>query len=645
GATLAILALFAVIGLPLARLIGLRGFWGIAVAPVFAVTVVGGSATIAPWIGVSFSLVPVLLVAAILAAALALLRRVLSAPSLHVGPRRRFDVWLLAALAGAAVLLAVRFVAIVGSPDSISQTFDNVFHLNAVRYALDTGSASSLTIGRMTSPSGGLAFYPAAWHALAALAVQLSGASIPVAINAVTFATAVVVWPLGILLLVRTLFGRSPVLSVSVGLLAASLPVFPFLLMDYGVLYPYQLGIALVPPALAATLRLLGIGAGGRAPGVLWWGIVLAGMLPALVLVHPGAFMAWLALSAPFVVVFAALTWRDARTVARRWTIAGAVLAYLAVGAAAAAVLRPPSEARGWPLQRSLPEAAIDVLAGSAWYRTAAVVAAAAVIAGVVWALIRRSPAAVAALGTYVVAAALYVIVAALPFLGLRDAFTGPWYNNVPRLAALLPIGMIPLAAYGVACTWVFVRSRPRVRSAVRGLPRWARAASAAAGIVAFALALQLGPGTPLPVATANAAASYVSSDASALLTADERALLERVDEHVPPGVAIAGSPWTGASLAYAFADRPVLMPHTLIEITPDVGAVNDGLADAVDGSAACEAADSLGVGFVLDFAGREVHPGEHVFPGLTDLAESDALRLVDSEGQASLYEIIGCSG
>ncbi|WP_374311196.1 DUF6541 family protein [Microbacterium sp.] len=645
GATLAILALFAVIGFPLARLIGLRGFWGIAAAPVFAVTVIGGSATVAPWLGLSFSLVPVLLVAAIIAAALALLRRVLSAPSLHVGPRHRFDAWLLAAFAIAAVLLAVRFVAIVGSPDSISQTFDNVFHLNAVRYALDTGSVSSLTIGRMTNPGGALAFYPAAWHALAALVVQLSGASIPVAINAVTFATAAVVWPLGILLLVRTLFGRAPVLSISVGLLAASLPVFPFLPMDYGVLYPNQLGIALVAPALAATLRLLGIGAGGRAPGALWWGIVLAGMLPALALVHPGAFMAWLALSGPFVVVFVALQWRDARTAPRRWAIAGAFLAYLEVGAAAAANLRPPLGARGWPLQRSLPEAVMDVLTGAAWYRAAAVVAAAAVIVGIVWTLIRRSPAAVAALGTYVVAAALYVICAALPFLGLRDAFTGPWYNNLPRLAALLPIGMIPLAAYGVACTWAFVRSRPRVRSAVRGQPRWARAAGAAAGIVAFGLALQLGPGTPLPVATASAAAAYVSTDDSALLSTDERALLARVDEHVPPGVAIAGSPWTGASLAYAFADRPVLMPHTLMEITPDVGAINDGLADAVDGSAACDAVDALGVGFVLDFAGREVHPGEHVFPGLTDLADSGALRLVDSEGDARLYEIVGCSG
>lgn len=644
-ATLVILALFAVVGVPLARLIGLRGFWSLAAAPAFAVTVVGGASIVGPWIGLPWSVLPVLIVAVAIAAILLLLRRGLRALPAIVTVRRRFDGWLAASFLVAAVLIAVRFVAIVGDPDAISQTFDNIFHLNAVRFALDTGSASSLTIGRMTNPSGGLGFYPAAWHALTALTVQLSGASIPVAINAVTFATSAVLWPLGILLLVRTLFGRSKVVAVAVGLLAASLPVFPFLLMDYGVLYPYQLGVALVPPALAVTLRLLGISAGSRRSAAVWWGVALLGMLPALVLVHPGAFMAWLALSAPFVVVFVALRWRDAPTAGRRWTIAGAFLAYLAVGAVAARFLRPPGEARRWPLQRSIPEAVIDVLTASAWYRTAAVVVAVAVLAGVVWALIRRSPSAAAALGLYVVAAALYVVVASLPFLGLRDALTGPWYNNLPRLAALLPLGMIPLAAFGAACTWVYVRSRTRVRRAVATWPGWLRVTAGVAVAAVAGIAMQVGPGSPVSVATANAWAAFVSNDASPLLTDDERELLSRVDQHVPEGVAIAGSPWTGASLAYALADRPVLMPHTLMEITPEVEAINDGLAEAVDGSSACAAVEELGVGFVLDFEGREVHPGEHVFPGLEDLAESDAVRLVDSEGSARLYEVVGCRG
>jgi hypothetical protein len=48
-------------------------------------------------------------------------------------------------------------------------------------------------------------------------------------------------------------------------------------------------------------------------------------------------------------------------------------------------------------------------------------------------------------------------------------------------------------------------------------------------------------------------------------------------------------------------------------------------------------------VGYVLDFGTWEVHPGVHEFPGLSDLAGSDAVRLVDQEGDARLYEIVGC--
>ena len=62
-----------------------------------------------------------------------------------------------AAFVVAAALLAWRTVQVMGTPASISQTYDAVFHLNSVRFALDTGQASSLTIGAMT----GRGFYPA----------------------------------------------------------------------------------------------------------------------------------------------------------------------------------------------------------------------------------------------------------------------------------------------------------------------------------------------------------------------------------------------------------------------------------------------------------------------------------------------------
>lgn len=644
-AVLATLLLLAVVGLPLARIVGLRGFAAIATAPAFAVTVIGIAAVVAPWVGLSWSVLPVLLVAVILGGVLFALRRATRRLQPARAARRPFDGWLLFALLSSAALLAYQVTMIIGGPESISQTFDNIFHLNGVRFVLDTGNASSLWLGFMTNPTGGLAFYPAGWHALVALIVQLSGASIPIAVNAATLVIAAVLWPLGILLLTRTLFGRSPVLMVTAGLLAASLPVFPILLMDYGVLYPYQLGLALLPVALAATLRMLGLVGGARtAPGRLWWGVAVLGCLPGLALAHPGALVAWLALTAPMALVFAILALRRAGTARGRWLVVGAFALYLVVGAVLLDTLRPPAEARGWPTQMGMLDAVWDVVSVSAWYGAPAVIAAVAVLAGIVWAFIARSRVAWVGLGMYAVVAVLYLAVAALPLPALRDALTGGWYNNLPRLAAILPVVLVPIGAYGAACTWAWLSRRHPIRRAVRTLPRWALAGI---GVVLTALAavgMQTPALSPLGIAERWAASPFLMTDDSALLSADEAALLSRLDDHVPEGVAIAGSPWTGAALAYALADRPVLMPHTLMAVGDELEAINDGLAAAIPGGAVCRAVTDLGVGFVLDFPGREVHPGQHVLPGLRGLAQSDAVRLVDEEGDARLYEIVACA-
>src|SRR5690606_26089734 len=117
--------------------------------------------------------------------------------------------WLLpTALVIGAVSGLWRIAAYVTDPSAISQTNDAVFHLNALRYILETGSASSLDV---SSFIGGTGFYPAAWHALASLIVLVSGATIPVAANALTIVIAVLIWPLGLTWFARAATGSSAI--------------------------------------------------------------------------------------------------------------------------------------------------------------------------------------------------------------------------------------------------------------------------------------------------------------------------------------------------------------------------------------------------------------------------------------------------
>lgn len=630
-------AILVLLGIPLGLAVGLRGMWLWAASGPFAVTTIGTGAVLAAWLGVEWSLLPVAVLAAVVTVVIVLRRRgrsALSQGGVRSGPAAW---WTVAALAAAAAVMTVHVLAAVGLPEAISQTFDNIFHLNGIRHILTTGSASSLTLGGMTSPDGSLPFYPAAWHGWAALVVQLTGASIPIAVNAVVLATCAVVWPASAVLLSRTLVGRSPVVAVAAALIATAIPAFPLLLMQYGVLYPLQLGFALLPVGVAAVAGLVRITAEDAPPDPLTWVLVLIGVVPGLGLAHPGAFVALLALTTPFAVIVTIRQWRRSSTARRRGIVTGGFLVYLVAGVLAVKVLRPPLEARLWPTQLESGEAVGQVLSVSMWYGVPAVLIAVAIVAGVIGVLIDRGAAAIALLGVHLIGVVLFLAVAALPVGDLRDALTGSWYNNFPRLAALLAIVMVPMGVYGVVRV---VEQFGRVISRRRRPGRPLRLLIAITAAALFGLLVQI---PQMPHAVAVAAKAYAITGTSPLLSTDEYALLERLHRHVPEGVTVAGSSWTGASLASAIADRPVLLPHTLMRIDEDTALIDAGLDEAIPGSPVCAAVERRGVGFVLDFGDREVHGEHHPMPGLDDLAGSGSVRLVDQEGDARLYEVTGC--
>src|SRR4051794_9723875 len=302
-------------GLFVSYLLGLRGVAAWGLAPVTGIALIACTAVLGGFLGIGWSVGFVLLVSvafvAVVAAVAFLLRR---RAFLAADPDPRG----LTLAAGLGILPAVvlgltTIIESMGAPDTLSQTYDAVFHYNALAYINDSHHASALSMSALGNPHIPGFFYPAAWHDLASLVMMSGGASIPLAANAVTVAATVVLWPLSCLLLVRQLFGRNLGALVITGTLSIGFTAFPWDLLGFGVLWPNLLGMSIAPALFAVVLTLTGWARDDAIGKVRAW-LALAVGLVAAGFAHPNVLFSLVVLS-----VFPAA----ARVFARAWRLRG----------------------------------------------------------------------------------------------------------------------------------------------------------------------------------------------------------------------------------------------------------------------------------------------------------------------------------
>lgn len=637
-------AVLLIPGLLVTLSVGVRGLPAIAAAPSVSVGIVGVAAIAAGAIHMSWSPLPVAITTVAACLLFGMFRGVIShtrpAWDEPVHPRgtRRYRPWVpAAALLVAAVIIGARFAQIFGRPDSISQTFDNVFHLNAVRYILDTHDGSSLTIAAITSGDQPPSFYPAAWHDLVALVAGLTRVQIPVAVNATNIAIGTLVWPLSVLLLATTVRRFSSVGLVLAGVVSTAFAGFPYLLLDFGVLYPNFLAYALVPSLLAVLAAVFGLPSALRRPEAI------ALVLPAAAgaaLAHPNGLMTTVAMGAP--IVLASLlrhrrALREAGQSSRRVTVGH--LGLLVLAAASWAVVRPPRDQITWEPVQNFAQAAGEGLFNDGMGRPTSLLASALTVTGA-WFLAARRSRSSWLVGSWVIALVLFVIVSGTSLPHIRAAATGVWYNDSFRLAAALPLVAAPLAAVGcdVLLTWL-VRWRTR-RRAVPG-----RVLTAVSASLLILLAVFGTQSTGVPAEIHMAASTYRATANASLLSSDELRLIEALPQYVPSDATIAVDAWTGGALAYALADRNVTYRHIYSSSTADTRLIDAELRNARPGSAVCEAAAREHVEFILDFGSSGVFGPTTLPPGLSNLESSSAVTEVARTGpQAVLYRLTGCS-
>lgn len=563
-------------------------------------------------------------------------------PRVRLGSRvRSLGAITLGSFLISALLMARHVRNVLDRPDALSQTFDNIFHQSAVRWILEHGDASSLRLLSMTATPGDPTFYPAAWHDIVSLVLLSTGSTdIPLATNALVLATGALVWTAGSVLLIRACLPSSLVrYGLPLGaVLAASFPTFPLLFMKFGVLYPNLLSVALLPAMLVLVLRFVGLAPRERLSPVA---VVVLGVIGAvaLSLSHPNGSMSLVAMAIPIAVaggVRALARVRNPRVGGH--LMHGAALLLLAVAALAAAswiwpIIRPPAEALGWPPIVSTAEAlgqALLLNPVEGWPRW---------ILGVllVIGLARCIRAGDLALPlSWGVVVYLWLVIASWPEGEARSALVGVWYNDPYRIAAVLTIPSLPLAAIGAAHLADLVARRlPRATRSWRG-PVLGITAT-----LALALGTQAAPWMNHAVSVASG--FYQLTDRSQLLTVDETRLLEEIPGIVPEDAVIVTDAWNGSSLAYAYTGRHTTTRHTLEYLSPDVVLLHERLDEAADDPEVCAAIQRLGAGYVLDFGPDQINHFENSRAGYDDLADAPGFTLVASEGSAKLYRIEAC--
>lgn len=542
-------------------------------------------------------------------------------------------------LAGAAVGLAgvaATLVSVSRSADAFPQHPDTVFHLSTTRWMLQTGDVSSLDAGGYANGTG-TGFYPAAFHAVATTVAQLSGATVVTSVSATVLVTAGLVWPLGLMLLARRVLGPTVAVTLSAAVASVAFTAFPYWFLGYGVLWPNLLGQALLPAMLAAVVAL------ANGPD-RWNGLALLALgLPGLAIAHPNALIA-LAVLGVLIGVFALVRggWvlrgrplRSAAAVGAAVVLAGLVVAGWVAATAQASSMResnPPGPEMPWS------EALLDVVLFAPRNLDYLWAPAVLVACGLVVVAVRHTRQLWVVAG-FLAVGALYLLSTAVDNDATRT-LTWPWYNNPPRLAALL---VVPAALLVAAALAAGADGLQRLSS--RRLRRPMGAGAATAAVCAAYLVVSVGADTR---AHRDLLDNFFNErSASAWVTQAELAALGELGRKIPSDAVVAANPYNGGSYLYLVSGRRLLYPSEKSMAEGDLQLLGRRLDEIGRDPEVCAAARRQHVSHVLT-GGTSSSFGpsrDRAYAGLPGVSLYPAFEYVAGAGPYRLYRVVDCAG
>lgn len=626
-------------------------------APLLTFALVAVSAIVLGKTGIPWSLISFVPVAAVLVAAAAGLMWLVGRrwPALASASWPGNDVpvaWpVVGAVLGGFLVLHMTEDMVYG-PEAFSQSLDNSFHMNAIRWIQEHGDASSLTLGAVSAADQQPTFYPAGWHDFVSLIYSTTGTSIATATIVTVLLTASFVWPCSLVAFSLSIPKLRRLQALAIPAIIGGFAAFPGLLLRWGVLFPNLLGYALLPTFVALMAHLVQALLRREFSVLLSLGLSALVGIAGLALVHPNAVVSAVVFALPMLLAGVVQVSRSHELALRQKWVGSLLLVGVSIGCVGAwLVLRPGASASNtWEPMLTEGEALYQFLflglENANQLRDTfnpSYLAGFLALWGAGYLLYKHRN--LWLIASWVLIGYLWIIAATVPRGDFRLLMVGPWYTDHFRLAALVVFPSVILAGIGLGgfveglLTWI-----------VRRVPRTARlnVATAGLGVAAVLVLVLAGLTSRVPSVqetTLAVSKEYRVTPSSVVLNQDEMNVINEIPKIVPKGDVIVNNPWDGSAYIYALADRHLTGYHFEFETSPKYSAIMHNLKNARTNPEVCREVNKYKAHWYVHLE-NQLNFGPDAqknYDGLVAAIGTDVLTPVYSSGPMTLYRISAC--
>lgn len=626
-------------------------------SPLLSFALVAVSAIVLGKTGIAWSLISFVVVAAVLVAAAAGVMHLVGRrwPALASASWPGNDVpvaWpVVGAVLGGFLVLHMTEDMVYG-PEAFSQSLDNSFHMNAIRWIQEHGDASSLTLGAVSAADQQPAFYPAGWHDFVSLIYSTTGTSIATATIVTVLLAAGILWPCSLVALSLSIPKLRRLQALAIPAMICGFAAFPGLLLRWGVLFPNLLGYALLPSFVALMVYLVQVMVRGEYAALLSLCLAALVGVAGLALVHPNAVVSAMVFALPLVLAGVAWIVRSRELASRQKWVRSALLGLVILGCVGAWwFLRPGASASNtWEPMLTEGEALYQFLflglengnqLGDT-FNPSHVVGFLA-LWGVGYLLYKRRN--LWLIASWALIGYLWIIAATVPRGDFRLLMVGPWYTDHFRLAALVVFPSVLLAGIGLggAVEGLFVRI-------MHAIPRdkQVKVAPALMGASMVLVLVVAGLTSRVPSVqetTLAVSKEYRVTPSSVVVTQDELNVINEIPKIVPKGDTIVNNPWDGSPFIYALADRHLTSYHFEFQTSPKYAAIINDLKDAATNPEVCREVRQYRAYWYVHME-NQLNFGPDAqknYDALVEASATDLMTPVYSSGPVVLYRITAC--